>query len=59
MNEGLIDAIKNYDPLDGEYSSLEKAMDALQKNVSSNNIVMLHPNELFFKVEVNSGGCYW
>ena len=59
MNEGLIDAIKNYDPLDGEYSSLEKAMDALQKNVSSNNIVMLHPNELFFKVEVNSGGYYW
>lgn len=55
LNEGLIDAIKNYDPRDGD-SSLEQAMDSLQKNVSSNIIVMLHPNELFFKVKVNSGG---
>ncbi|XP_067057890.1 tetraspanin-8-like isoform X1 [Acropora muricata] len=43
LNEGLIDAIKNYDPLDGEYSSLEKAMDALQKNLKCCG--SRHPND--------------
>ena len=53
MNDGFIDAIKSYDP-DDEDSSLKKAVDALQKDVSSYCIV----NELIVKVEVNSGGYF-
>ena len=53
MNDGFIDAIKSYNPHD-EDSSLKKAVDALQKDVSS----YCNVNELIVKVEVNSGGYF-
>ena len=53
MSEGFKDAIKSYNPHHKD-SSLEEAVDALQTNVSS----YCNFNELFFKVEVNSGGYF-
>ncbi|XP_044181921.1 CD151 antigen-like [Acropora millepora] len=44
LNEGLIDAIKNYDPRDGD-SSLEQAMDSLQKNLKCCG--SRHPNDWY------------
>ena len=52
MSDGFIDAIKSYDPYHKD--SLEKAVDALQKDVSS----YCNVNELIVKVEVNSGGYF-